>query len=167
MSATTILPAWNRPGATTSPTLRPWNVTVRSASTAAPSISPVEASTPEGRSTDTTGALLAFIRSIAAAASGRGAPWNPVPKSASRTTSAPAKSSVSTTSRPASRRIRAAILPSPPLAPPPHTAAIRRASGCARRTSTATAAPARSISSPADPGYPGYRSSAARISAEL
>ena len=56
MSATTTSPAWKRPGATTSPTLRPWNVTVTSASTAAPAISPVDASTPEGRSTDTTGA---------------------------------------------------------------------------------------------------------------
>ena len=33
-----------------------WNVTVSSAATAAPAISPVEASTPEGRSTATTGA---------------------------------------------------------------------------------------------------------------
>ena len=33
-----------------------WKVTVRSASTAAPAISPVDASTPDGRSTETTGA---------------------------------------------------------------------------------------------------------------
>ena len=91
---------------------------------------------------------LALIRSITAAASGRGAPWNPVPKSASITRSAPPGSSLSTASRPASRRIRAAIRPSPPFAPPPHTTAIRRASGNDRSTSFATAAPARSMSSP-------------------
>ena len=55
MSATTTRPAWNLPGATTSPTLTPWNVTVTSASTAAPATSPVEPSTPEGTSTETTG----------------------------------------------------------------------------------------------------------------
>ena len=53
MSATTTRPAWNRPGATTNPTLGAWNVTVRSASTTAPAISPVDASTPDGRSTET------------------------------------------------------------------------------------------------------------------
>ena len=83
MSATTTSPAWNRPGATWSPTLLAWNVTVSVALTAAPATSPVEASTPEGRSTATTGSPQALIRSISAAASGRGAPWKPVPNSAS------------------------------------------------------------------------------------
>ena len=129
MSATTTCPAWKRPGATTSPSFGPWKVTVRSASTAAPATSPVEASTPEGRSTATTGVPLALIRSIVAAASGRGAPRKPVPKRASITTSAPAGSSVSTASRPSSRRMRAAIRPSPPFAPPPQTTAKRRAAG--------------------------------------
>ena len=41
---------------------------------AVPAISPVEASTPDGRSTDNTGRPLSRIRSISAAASGRGAP---------------------------------------------------------------------------------------------
>ena len=95
MSATTTRPAWKRPGATASPTLAPWNVTVTSARTAAPATSPVEASTPEGRSTESTGRPLSSIRSMSAAASGRGAPWKPVPNSASTTTSAPARSSVS------------------------------------------------------------------------
>ena len=36
MSATTTSPAWNRPGATSWPTLRPWKVTLRSARTATP-----------------------------------------------------------------------------------------------------------------------------------
>ena len=40
MSATTTSPAWKRPGATASPTLRPWKVTVSAASTAAPATSP-------------------------------------------------------------------------------------------------------------------------------
>ena len=87
MSETTTVPARERPGETTSPTLSAWNVTVRSASTAAPAISPVDASTPEGRSTDTTGAPEPLMRSISAAASGRGSPWKPVPKSASTMTS--------------------------------------------------------------------------------
>jgi hypothetical protein len=87
MSATTTRPAWNRPGPTTRPTFEPWNVTVTSASTTAPAISPVEASIPDGRSTDTTAAGEELIRSTIAAASERGAPWKPVPKSASTTTS--------------------------------------------------------------------------------
>jgi hypothetical protein len=74
MSATTISPAWKRPGATTSPTLRPWKVTVTAARTASPAISPVEASTPDGMSTETTGAPAELIRSIVAAASSRGSP---------------------------------------------------------------------------------------------
>ena len=64
MSATTTRPARKRPGATASPTFGAWNVTVRSASTTAPATSPVDASTPEGRSTDTTGAAAALIRSM-------------------------------------------------------------------------------------------------------
>ena len=50
MSATTTSPAWKRPGATASPSLRPWNVTVTAARTAAVAISPVDASTPDGTS---------------------------------------------------------------------------------------------------------------------
>ena len=152
MSATTTRPLLNRPGATASPTFAPWKVTVTSAVTAAPAISPVEASTPDGRSTESTGRPLSPIRSISAAASGRGAPWKPVPKSASTTTSAPERSSVSSASRPASRRRRAAIRPSPPFAPLPQTTAKRRASGKARSASAATAAAARSMSSSAVPG---------------
>ena len=49
--------------------MRPWNVTVSAARTAAPATSPVDASTPEGTSTETTGAPAALIRSIVAAAS--------------------------------------------------------------------------------------------------
>ncbi len=147
MSETTTSPAWKSPGAAARPTLRPWNVTVSDARTASPATSPVEASTPEGTSTDTTGAPAALIRSIVDAASARGSPWKPVPKSASTITSACSTAVVSTASRPCSRKIRAAIRPSPPLEPPPQTTAIRRASGNRCATSCATAAPARSISS--------------------
>ena len=66
---------------------RPWKVTVSSAWTAAPATSPVEASTPEGMSTATIGAPSAFIASINVAASGRGSPRKPVPKSPSTITS--------------------------------------------------------------------------------
>ena len=132
MFATSTSPAWARPGETTRPSFLAWNVTVRSASTAAPATSPVEASTPEGTSTATTGRPQALMRSIVFTASGRGSPWKPVPKSASITTSAPTGSSVSSASRPASRNTRAAIFPSPPFEPPPQTTAKRRASGKAR-----------------------------------
>ena len=57
MSATTTSPAWKRPGATAWPTLGAWKVTVSGASTAAPATLPVDASTPDGRSTATTGTL--------------------------------------------------------------------------------------------------------------
>ena len=55
MSATATSPAWKRPGATASPTFGPCIVTVTSARTAAPATSPVDAFTPEGMSTATTG----------------------------------------------------------------------------------------------------------------
>ena len=104
----------------------------------------------------------ALIRPIVAAASARGSPWKPVPKSASTITSACSTAIVSTASQPSSRRMRAAIRPSPPFAPLPQTTAIRRASGNRCSTSRATAAPARSISS-----VTSWPSSAARISAAL
>ena len=154
MSASTTRPARKRPGATTIPTFGAWNVTVRSAWTTAPATSPVDASTPEGRSTETTGAAAALIRSMAAAASARGSPRNPVPKSASTITSAPSTSPVSSTVCPASRSTRAATRPSPPFDPPPQTHANRRAAGNASIVSRATAVPARSISSGMLSGYP-------------
>ena len=88
MSATSTSPARNRPGATASPTFSAWNVTVTSASTAGPATSPVEASTPDGTSSERTGAPRELISSMWRAASARGAPRKPVPKSASTTTSA-------------------------------------------------------------------------------
>jgi hypothetical protein len=143
MSATSTSPAWKRPGATTSPTFGACIVTVTSAATAAPAISPVEASTPDGTSTATIGTGDALMRSIVSAASSRGAPWKPVPNSASMTTSAPSSSSL--VSRPASASTRNAMRPSPPFAPLPQTAAIRCASGYRRSTASATARPACSI----------------------
>ncbi len=191
MSATTTSPAWKRPGATTWPTLSAWNVTVARACTADPSTLPVEASTPEGRSTDTTGTPAAFTSAITRAASDRGFPLNPVPKSASTTTSAGVCSSTKAT--PASRA-RASMTaespaifsseptmraterlparassaatrsPSPPFAPVPQTTAARSASGKRVSTSCATAVPARSINSTVSPGY---AASAARISSAV
>ena len=115
MSATTISPAWKRPGATASPIFGPCMVTVTSAQTAAPATSPVDAFTPDGMSTASTGATALLICSISRVASSRGAPFSPVPRSASITTSGCS----STISRPCERRISAAIWPSPPFAPPP------------------------------------------------
>ena len=89
MSTSSSSPAWKRPGATTTPTLRPWNVTVSAAWTAAPATSPVDAFTPEGTSTETTGSPAALICSICRAVSGRGSSRKPVPKSASTMTSHP------------------------------------------------------------------------------
>src|SRR5437588_8171086 len=169
MSATCTLPAWKRPGATMRPTLRPWKVTVVSARTATPATSPVDASTPEGRSTASTRAADALMRSINAAASGLGSPEKPVPKSASTITSgspssdSPAFASTTRTSLPACCSSRAAIRPSPPFAPPPHTTVQRSARGCCSRPTRAVAFPARSISSST---LPAYCSSAVRISAE-
>ena len=192
MSATITSPAWKRPGPTAWPTFRPWNVTVSVAWTPAPATRPVDASTPDGTSTETTGTPSAPSASIRAAASPRGAPENPVPKSASTTTSAPPSSSaatgtsssrararqvcaspdtfssgpVSTThaSRPASRSRRAATNPSPPFAPVPHQTPIRRASGQRSCRTAATTDPARSIRSSVGPSY---ASSTARISAAV
>ena len=149
MSATTTSPAWKRPGATSVPTFGPCIVTVTVAWTHAPATSPVEAFTPEGRSTATTGLPAALIASIVRAASSRGSPWKPVPKSASMTTSA-SRIGASSDERAifaADSSTSSAIRPSPPFAPPPQTATKRTASGKRRLASSATARPARAISS--------------------
>ena len=83
-------PLCHLPGAIRCPSLAAWKVTVRSASTAAPAISPLEASTPEAMSQATTGAPQRLIAAIAAAAGSRGAPAKPVPKIASTTAPEPA-----------------------------------------------------------------------------
>ncbi len=110
MSATSTSPAWKRPGATTRPSFTPWNVTVADARTATPATSPVDASMPDGTSTETTGSPTALIISIAAAASRLGAPVKPVPKSASTTTSArPASARKATPTSRARRRFSSGI----------------------------------------------------------
>ncbi len=81
------------PGLIQCPSLAAWNVTVALARTAAPSVSPVEASTPEAMSAATTGAPQPLMASIAAAAGSRGAPSKPVPKIASITAPEPARAS--------------------------------------------------------------------------
>ena len=122
MSATTTRPAWKRPGATARPTFGAWNVTVRSALTAAPAISPVDASTPDGTSTETTGApggvdpLDQLARPPGAAHRGTRCRRARRRSRRSRSTSV-----VSSATRPASRRTRAATRPSPPFEPPPQT----------------------------------------------
>ena len=91
MSATTTRPAWKRPGATTRPTLRAVErdgqvgLDRGARDLARRRVDARRAGRRRRRATPP-----ALIRSITAAASGRGAPWNPVPKSASTTTSAPA-----------------------------------------------------------------------------
>jgi hypothetical protein len=141
MSATCTRPAWNLPGATTRPTLRPWNVTVASASTAAPRTSPVDESTPDGTSTAKTRAGCAFIRSISPAASARGSPAKPAPSSVS-----PAFASTTRTCLPRASRCLAMIRPSPPFAPPPHTTVHECAPCISCAAASAASAPARSIS---------------------
>ncbi len=95
ISATRTFPACHLPGAIQCPSFAAWKLTLTSARTAAPSTSPLDASTPEAMSAETTGASPAFIASIAASAGARGAPLNPVPKIASTTTPAPARASPS------------------------------------------------------------------------
>src|SRR5690606_5549565 len=68
------------------PTLSPWYVTVSAARTAAPGTRPVSASTPDGTSTATTGPVARPIQAIASATGPSGAPREPVPSSASTTT---------------------------------------------------------------------------------
>jgi hypothetical protein len=70
--------------------LGPWKVAVTAARTASPSISPVEAFTPDGTSQATTGASCSLIAAIADATGSRGSPSKPVPSSASTTTPEPA-----------------------------------------------------------------------------
>ena len=75
------------PGAIQWPSLAAWKLTVTSASTAAPSTSPVEASTPEAMSAATTGRPAGVDRlDRARRRAPRGAPLKPVPKIASTTT---------------------------------------------------------------------------------
>jgi hypothetical protein len=143
--------------------LPPWNVTVCTARTASPAISPVDASTPEGTSTETIGTRDVFIRSMRAAASGRGSPWKPVPKSPSRTRSAPSKSvrllGVATGLAQQAQR-DAPVAAVSRLRRRPRRSAARRETTRAR--SSAIARPARSISSSTS-----WPSSAARISSAV
>ena len=89
ISATRSSPVCDLPGAIQCPSFAAWKLTVMSASTAAPSATPLEASTPEAMSAATIGASHPLIASIATSAGALGAPSNPVPKIASTTTPAP------------------------------------------------------------------------------
>ena len=122
IGATRSSPAACFPGAIRCPTLAAWKLTVRSAATAAPSTSPLEASTPEAMSQATTGAPQSLIAAIAAAAGSRGAPLKPVPKIASTTAPEPrrrvASESASTASAAAKRSRLAAASPRSSLGGP-------------------------------------------------
>ena len=83
MSIVRTSPAWALPGWIQSPGLAASKVTVIVARTALAQTAPVEASTPLGTSTLTTGAPEAFAASIASATVPRGSPAKPVPSSAS------------------------------------------------------------------------------------
>ena len=153
--ATCTSPAWKRPGATASPTLTPWKVTVAAASHGG--ARDLAASRRRRRTAGRSRAPARSTRSSPRSAPprpARGSPENPVPKSASTITSgsprsrSPAFASTIRVSRPASSSRRAVTRPSPPFEPPPQTSVQRRASGKrgaarARRQP----APARSISS--------------------
>ncbi len=157
IATTRSSPLCHLPGATRCPSLAAWKLTVRSASTATPAISPLEASTPEAMSQATTGAGQRLIAAIAVAAGSRGSPAKPVPKIASTTTPEPAnqasrssgaspeKSRAVSTAKPSSASWAAAIRPSPPLLPlPQRTRTGPRGESAA--TASARAVPAASIS---------------------
>ena len=158
-------PAWNRPGATASPTFSRASSPSRR-STAAPATSPVDASTPDGMSTATTGAperLISLDRRVPR--SGRGSPWKPVPSSASITRSA------SPSGAPGSLDPRQSPLGLQDLARDAPVAAVRaarrrdrdrRASGKRSSTAAATPPPARRIISSTS-----WPASAARISSAV
>ncbi len=74
MSSVCTSPACALPGRIHNPGLAAWKVTVTDARTAAPRTTPVEASTPLGTSTLTTGASAALTASIACATGPRGSP---------------------------------------------------------------------------------------------
>ena len=68
MSTNSTTPAWPAPGSMSSPGLTAPKVTVTSARTAGPATAPVSASMPDGRSTATVMAFLAFAASCASVA---------------------------------------------------------------------------------------------------
>ena len=174
ISAISTAPQASRPGSNRWPGLRRKKVTVTAADGAAPRMAPLSPSTPLGMSTATQSrrrSLMPSTRARATPSSGRA---SPAPISASTTLAAPSRMvgssgagvspqrsaarrasprsasrgarQPSRTTTPASRRIRAATNPSPPLLPGPHSTATGPPAS-RRRTTAATAAPALSIRS--------------------
>ena len=167
-----------------------------SASTAAPSTSPVEALTPEAMSVATTGrvglvdrldrarrgiARLAgeagaedrvdhHARAARARPAARRAPTSRAPSKRSRFARASSESSSggasssASTSKPVSRRARAATSPSPPLLPLPQTIAARLAARPRRRPPRRRGPPSPSARARARPAPRSPRRSVARIS---
>ncbi len=88
MSISSTTPAYRAPGSISRPGFRVPNVTVTSAWTAAPSTTPVSASTPLGRSTATTTAGDRAASPASVAWGSRRPPWPPMPSRPSRIMSA-------------------------------------------------------------------------------
>ena len=150
MSTAMRRPHSSRAGWNNNPILGKPKVTVTVARTAGSYTRPLSASMPLGRSTATTGRSASLMVWMQRAAGARGAPFAPVPSTPSRMTAAeastlaasskeisgsvlPCSSSGSmgeaaafrtTTSRPHVCSVRRATTVSPPLCPPPATAAI-------------------------------------------
>ena len=109
MSATTHLARVEAAGRDREPDLRPCERDGHGRlARRRPATSPVDALTPEGTSTATTGAPARVDRSISRAASSRGSPWKPVPRSASTITSGSPSSPTPSTTRAPRARPRAA-----------------------------------------------------------
>src|SRR5690606_37054895 len=88
MSTSSTRPAYEAPGSTSSPVFHAPIVTVTPARTALPSTRPVDASTPLGTSTATTGAPARPSISASPAYGSRNAPETPIPTSPSTISSA-------------------------------------------------------------------------------
>ena len=89
MGCTVSRPACARPGKSSNPRFGYWNVTVSSASTAAPGQRPVAPSTPLGMSTATRYAPQRLTASMSAAMAPSAGRDRPVPSSASTTQAYP------------------------------------------------------------------------------
>jgi hypothetical protein len=147
MSATTTSPAGKRPARPRAPTFGACIVTVTVASPHAPATSPVEAFTPEGRSTATTGCRCVDRRDRARRILARLA----VEPGAEERVDDDVRllDRASSDVRAACRRLEhsRAIRPSPPFAPPPQTRRTAARRGSDASPPRPTARPARAISS--------------------
>ena len=169
IGATASSPVCDLPGATMWPTLAAWKLTVTSASTAAPSTSPLAALTPEAMSQATTGAPLRLIASIAASIGLRGAPSKPVPKIASISAPEPASASSrrsGSTSRAAGKRSRLAAASPDSSAPgASSSASTSKPVSASRRAATSPSPPLLPLPQTTRTGPCGESAAAARATA--